>query len=138
MDPVARKRSGDEAGTAPPDALRRMLAAERRAIEARAAHLKVDFDDIVEASTGVALDDEHDPDGATVAFERALVSSLLGQAQRDLADLEEALDRLDAGSYGDCERCGRQILLERLRARPTTRTCVACAAATAEAPLRGR
>jgi len=47
--------------------------------------------------------------------------------RRRRADLDAALVRLDAGGYGVCERCGRQIPADRLAVRPAARTCVACA-----------
>jgi DnaK suppressor protein len=45
-------------------------------------------------------------------------------------DIDAALGRLDNGTYGKCERCGREIPIERLEARPTARLCVACKQAT--------
>jgi len=57
--------------------------------------------------------------------------------RRRLADVEDALMRLDAGSYGRCERCGEMILLGRLRALPWTRVCIGCAMAAGAASARG-
>jgi RNA polymerase-binding transcription factor DksA len=71
-------------------------------------------------------DDEHDPEGATLAFERAQTAALLSQARAHLGDLEEAMERLRAGTFGRCERCGDEIVLERLMARPTAQRCVEC------------
>jgi RNA polymerase-binding transcription factor DksA len=82
---------------------------------------------IVDASTNANLDDEHDPEGATVAFEREQISALLERAQQRLADLDDALLRVARGSYGICEQCGEPIPAERLGAQPATRRCVACA-----------
>ncbi|MGH9184174.1 MAG: TraR/DksA C4-type zinc finger protein [Acidimicrobiales bacterium] len=48
----------------------------------------------------------------------------LAQAARELADVDHALDRLDAGTYGTCEVCGAQLDATRLEAEPTVRTCV--------------
>lgn len=94
----------------------------------RLAALTRDFDGVVESSTSVSVDDEHDPEGATLAFERAHLASLADQARRRLAELDEAMDRFESGAYGACERCGDPIPAERLVARPATRTCVTCAA----------
>jgi RNA polymerase-binding transcription factor DksA len=110
-------------------ALRDALDAERQDTLARITALRREFDGIVESSAGVATDDEHDPEGATIAFERAQLAALLGQADRHLAELDGALDRLREGRYGRCERCGRPIAAGRLAARPAARTCIACAAA---------
>lgn len=72
-------------------------------------------------------DDEHDPEGATIAYEREQVTALLHQARRTRAELEDALARLDQGTYGVCETCGEPIPAGRLEARPGARTCLACA-----------
>ncbi|MET9000673.1 TraR/DksA C4-type zinc finger protein [Amycolatopsis sp. NPDC004169] len=84
-------------------------------------------DDIVAASRFDSGDDEHDPEGATIAFERAQVQALLRQAQDDLAALGKAADRVDAGVYEVCERCGGPIAEDRLLALPATRICITCA-----------
>ncbi len=83
----------------------------------------------------VALDDEHDPEGATVAFERAQVAALLRQARNHLTALDLALERLGDHTYGTCAMCEQAIPMERLEAQPTARTCVGCAAAAAQVPL---
>jgi RNA polymerase-binding transcription factor DksA len=95
---------------------------------AQIAGLARDWDSIVESSMGVAIDDEHDPEGATIAFERAQVDGLLLRARGHLVDLERALERLEEGSYGVCEGCKRPIAPERLAARPAATTCIRCAA----------
>ncbi|WP_189935172.1 TraR/DksA family transcriptional regulator [Streptomyces sulfonofaciens] len=85
------------------------------------------WDNVVAASALTGNDDEHDPEGATVAFERAQLRDALKQARADLADLDRAFERLRTGAYGTCERCGGPIGAERLDARPTARTCIDCA-----------
>ncbi|WP_308250381.1 TraR/DksA family transcriptional regulator [Sphaerisporangium fuscum] len=109
------------------ETLRELLGSEREQTMARVASLSRDRDDIVESSSLVATDDEHDPEGSSTAFERAHVQALLDQAHRHLADLDTALERLSEGTYGVCERCGRPIAVERLRVRPAARTCITCA-----------
>lgn len=106
-----------------------LLAAARDDAAARAAALARDLADIVASARDTSTDDEHDPEGATIAFERAQVSALLDQARDDLADLDDALARLRDGRYGTCERCGGEIAAERLDARPAARTCIRCATA---------
>ena len=93
----------------------------------RVAELIEVFDAIVASADTANLDDEHDPEGATIGFERAQLSSMVERARTQLAEINEALERLRQGSYGVCERCGRQIPGERLGAQPATRTCVECA-----------
>jgi DnaK suppressor protein len=91
------------------------------------ADLEADLRGLFEASRSSNADDEHDPEGSTIAFERAQLAAVLDSARQRLADLDLALERLDDGTYGVCERCGRPIPAERLAARPSARTCVACA-----------
>nr|WP_218859473.1 TraR/DksA C4-type zinc finger protein [Petropleomorpha daqingensis] len=86
-----------------------------------------EFDQVVAASQSSNADDEHDPEGATIAFERQQTAALLEQARRRLAEIDAALARREAGDYGVCETCGRPIGAERLAARPAARTCIDCA-----------
>ncbi|MFJ4921502.1 TraR/DksA family transcriptional regulator [Streptomyces sp. NPDC088725] len=85
------------------------------------------WDDVVAASALTGNDDEHDPEGATVAFERAQLRDVLKQARADLEELDRAAQRVAAGEYWVCERCGEPIPAARLTARPTATTCVGCA-----------
>jgi DnaK suppressor protein len=103
------------------------LEAEREQAQERTRSLTIEFDEIVAASAGSNADDEHDPEGATIAFERARIAALLTEAQATLRDLDAATARLSAGTYGSCKRCGEPIAPERLAARPATLTCVGCA-----------
>lgn len=82
---------------------------------------------IVAASQDSNADDEHDPEGSTIAFERQQVVALLEQVRGTGAALRQALADLAAGTYGTCGTCGRPIAPERLRARPQARTCIDCA-----------
>lgn len=102
------------------------LAARRASTITLIDELTRSLDDIIDAATAVATDDEHDPEGQTIAFERAQIASLLNQARSRLADLDAAARRLADGSYGRCERCARPIPSERLDVRPTATTCIAC------------
>jgi len=103
------------------------LLAEREAALAQIEVLTREFDSVVDASRASNADDEHDPEGATIAFERQQVVALLEQVRQRLADVEAALAHRAAGDYGICETCGRPIAPERLAARPAARTCIDCA-----------
>jgi DnaK suppressor protein len=94
---------------------------------AQIAALTAEFDGVVAASASSNADDEHDPEGATIAFERQQVAALLEQARQRLVDVDAALARAQAGDYGRCAECGREIAPERLAARPHARTCIGCA-----------
>ena len=97
-------------------------------VRRRLADLTDDFDAVVAASRDTNADDEHDPEGATIAFERSQVASLVRQARHHLVEVDAAAARLDAGTYGTCETCGRPVGEARLEARPVARTCIGCAA----------
>ncbi|MGL5826692.1 MAG: TraR/DksA family transcriptional regulator [Nocardioides sp.] len=103
------------------------LESDRRETLARLANLTADYDAVVAASRDTNADDEHDPEGATIAFERSQIGALIRQAQRHLAEVDAAAARLDAGTYGACERCGESISAGRLGARPAARLCIGCA-----------
>ena len=109
--------------------MRCVLAAERADVTGRIAELRRELDQLIQASVGANADDEHDPEGATIAFERAQLSSLLTAAEQRLGEIDRSAANLQAGRYGQCERCGRAIPAERLAARPSATTCVGCASA---------
>jgi DnaK suppressor protein len=104
-----------------------LLDAQRRRTEERLGTLRDDHRGFVEASRDTNADDEHDPEGTTIAFERSQVGALIRQAEEHLGEVDSARERLALGTYGVCERCGEHISPERLEAKPTARACVACA-----------
>lgn len=108
------------------DTARAALVAERDASSQLLASLTRDFDGIVEASADSNADDEHDPEGSTIAFERSQVSTMVEQVRGRLDEIDAALERVRTGSYGVCERCGAPIPDGRLEARPVARLCVPC------------
>ncbi len=81
----------------------------------------------MDASRDSNADDEHDAEGATIAFERSQVDALVRQAEAHLEEITAALERVADGSYGICAVCGKPIDPARLDARPVARTCVGCA-----------
>ncbi|NPC96561.1 TraR/DksA family transcriptional regulator [Nocardioides sp. zg-DK7169] len=103
------------------------MVAERGAVVARLAGLRGDRERFVEASRDSNADDEHDPEGHTIAYERSQVDTHVRLAEQRLAEIDAALERLAAGGYGVCTRCGRPIPPERLAVRPAASTCVSCA-----------
>ncbi len=107
-----------------------ILERERQETLQRLATLTDDFAEVVAASRDSNADDEHDPEGATIAFERSQLDALVSQARGHLAEIDAAITRLDVGTYGVCERCGQPIGVARLRARPVARTCITCASAS--------
>ena len=102
-----------------------LLERERRAAVAMLATLSKDFAGIVDSSVDSNADDEHDPEGSTIAFERSQVGALIEQAERRLAEVDAACARVADGTYGRCAVCAEPIADGRLEARPVARTCVA-------------
>lgn len=101
----------------------RLLAVREEAL-AQLAGLGVSRDQMVAAADGANADDEHDPEGATIAFERELLQALIVQAKGRIAEVDAALDRLADGSYGICEVCREPINPERLAVRPIASRCL--------------
>lgn len=103
------------------------LDALRREVVSRLATLTDQYAEVVASSRDTNADDEHDPEGATIAFERSQVGALARQARARLAEIDAALARLEAGTYGTCVVCGLPVQPERLEVRPTADTHVSCA-----------
>ena len=68
--------------------------------------------------------DQHPADQGTETFEQEKALSILEQHQADLAEVQQAFKRLEDGTYGKCEACGKEIPNERLEARPSARFCL--------------
>jgi RNA polymerase-binding protein DksA len=108
------------------ESFRPLLEQERERIKNQIAHLHevntTSMDDEVgELSRGL---DNHLGDMASVTFDRELDEGLEEGAVQMLGQIERALAKLEDGTYGTCERCGREIGEERLRARPWALLCI--------------
>jgi len=71
--------------------------------------------------------DEGFADSGQVTAERGEVQALAGTLQETLQDIDAALGKIEQGTYGLCESCGRPIADARLEAMPAARLCIACA-----------
>lgn len=111
------------------DTMRARLCAERTAATAAIESTKGAMASFLDSRRGVEIDDEHDPEGATLALQFAESSALLTNSRHHLDQVNAALGRMTSGSYGSCERCGNDIPLARLEARPFASHCVRCAQA---------
>jgi DnaK suppressor protein len=107
--------------------LRSRLTEDREATAVLVARLVSDIASFQTSAKDSAADDEHDPEGPTLAFERSQANAILGQTRDHLAQIDSALQRIEAGSYGVCATCNRPIPLARLDARPYSTQCVTCA-----------
>lgn len=110
-----------------PDKVRSLLLAEQDETVQLMSTLGADISSLVKARQDSNNDDEHDPEGSTLAFERSQTDALLAQSTQRLRDIGAALERLDAGTYGVCQNCGKPIASARLEARPYARMCISCA-----------
>jgi DnaK suppressor protein len=120
--------SGDNVGGDIDEAtVRDRLEVQRSSTLARIQAMTTDHDAIVGTLSDANMDDEHDPEGSTIAFERAQVGGLLAEARAYLDDLDRALARLESGVYSICDECGGPIGADRLAARPAARSCIGCA-----------
>lgn len=118
------------------EGVRIALRAQRAAAQAQLDALTADIAGLVAAAEGSNGDDEHDPEGATIAFERAQTQALESGVRRRIAEIDAAIDRLNDGRYGVCVSCARPIGAERLAARPSAGRCVSCARLSST-PARG-
>ena len=106
---------------------RGLLERERQRIVDTIAHLHEENPRNMEDELGEVAgrgSDNHLGDMATVTFDRELDEGLEEGAQQTLAQIDRALARIDDGTYGTCERCGKPIAEERLRARPWATLCI--------------
>ena len=110
--------------TVQPAEVAALLDAERSRSLARLEILTREHRGFVDASRDTNADDEHDPEGTTIAFERSQVDALLQQARERLGEVDAAEQRLADATYGGCETCGEPIADARLEARPTATRCI--------------
>ena len=110
-----------------PSEARTLLLEERERLEQIRASLALEAGEGVSEEDQIgelSLADQHPADVGTETFEREKDLSILERVDGQLADVDHALKRLDDGTYGTCEVCGRDIDEDRLRARPATRFCL--------------
>jgi DnaK suppressor protein len=102
-----------------------LLTNVRAALEAERAGLLAELE-----GEGALAGDHYDAnfaDSSQVTAERGEAEALATQLKETLADVDEALRRIDEGGYGACEVCGQPIGEARLEAMPTARRCIGCA-----------
>ena len=108
---------------------REALESERARVQRTIAALRDEhpgsLDSEVEEVAGTA--DNHLGETASATLNREIDYSLGDNAEEVLAQIDAALGRLDAGTYGTCTNCGREIAPERLEATPWAALCIDCA-----------
>ena len=106
---------------------RSRLTALRVESAARVAATAATLAELMHDREGSNDDDEHDPEGVTLSSEWSRLTGLAEAAASELQQVDEALARMDAGTYGVCLNCGNPIPAARLEVRPFAEHCVACA-----------
>jgi DnaK suppressor protein len=125
------KRGGDSRAKDPKAAFlaeqRALLLEERANYLRQAQELKAQADSLaLEHEPGDVQFDEEGGEGGTSNVDRELDLVLSAQALSAIAEIDRALGKIDAGSYGRCEQCGNEIVAARLQALPHAALCVTC------------
>jgi RNA polymerase-binding transcription factor DksA len=107
------------------DALRKLLETERAALSERAL---VFIDEHGQIDPTAATHGQGETEHTATEVEQRVADVLETNTREALAEISDALERMDAGTYGLCEDCGSPIPGERLVALPAARFCVACQA----------
>ncbi|MCL6092204.1 MAG: TraR/DksA family transcriptional regulator [Actinobacteria bacterium] len=106
---------------------RELLLAERNNYTRQAQELKAEADALaLEHEPGDVQFDEEGGEGGTANVDRELDLHLSAQAQAAIEEIDLALAKIEAGTYGRCENCGSEIPKARLEALPHARLCVSC------------
>ena len=104
---------------------RKRLEEERTRLQGIRDNLQREQEEATSATGGeLSSLDQHPGDSGTETFEMEKNVSLLEQVDDELLEVEAAFQRLERGTYGSCQVCGRPIGDERLEALPATRFCV--------------
>ncbi|HZD67313.1 MAG TPA: TraR/DksA C4-type zinc finger protein [Acidimicrobiales bacterium] len=109
------------------DEQRQALVGERRTYEEQAQALRAEADTLAqEMEPGDVQFDEESGEGGTTTVDRERDLALSAQALSAIEEIDHALAKMDAGTYGLCERCQNPIPRQRLRALPQARLCIPC------------
>jgi DnaK suppressor protein len=106
--------------------LRTQLEAERARLEAEIAENNIEERETQSEATGENVYRDHMADQGSATFEREMDMTFLENERDELERVKNAIARLDAGTYGVCQRCGDDIPLARLEAVPTASLCIQC------------
>lgn len=105
------------------------LEADQERLEEDIAALKRDHQDSLSEASGENAYRDHMADQGSATFERELDMTFEENEREALEEVQAALDRVKAGTYGVCSRCGAEIPVARLEAMPTATLCITCKAA---------
>lgn len=106
--------------------LRTRLVDERERLIAELAEMVAGDRELLSEASGENAYRDHMADQGTATFEREMGMTLEENARESLAEVVAALERIDAGTYGICERCSAVISNDRMDAVPTAKLCITC------------
>jgi len=107
-------------------ALREQLLVERERLEHEIAELDADLSESLEDSSEESPYDQHMAETAGVTLDREIDLTLQENARASVAQIDRALGKLENGSYGRCDKCGKLIGEDRLQAAPFATLCIDC------------
>lgn len=108
------------------DRFRTRLLEERERLQGAVTHMQEEREGAQEdeGENELSSSDDHLGDAATSLHDRELSEGLQEDGSEVLAQIDAALERIEAGTYGTCERCGKAIGEDRLEARPWSTLCI--------------
>jgi len=108
------------------EALKKTLTAERERLGKEIDELDADLSESLEDSSEESPYDQHLAETAGVTLDREIDLTLEENAKTVIAQIDRALQKLEAGSYGACDKCGKPISEERLKVAPFAALCIEC------------
>ncbi len=99
----------------------------KKALEERKEQIEKNLKNIQEEMNslrGVDLNDE--ADYASISTDRLIEDALTTKQQKELKEIDEALKKIENGTYGICEMCEEAISIERLQVKPQAKYCIVC------------
>jgi len=108
------------------EALKQRLLQERERLAEEIAELDADLSESLEDSSEESPYDQHMAETAAVTLDREIDLTLQDNARATLAQIERALVKLESGTYGFCDKCGKSISEGRLEIAPFATLCVDC------------
>lgn len=109
--------------------LRKALLLDRESLLGQASGFDEQERELTAARMSPEERTRNEGEGDQLAVERDLIAQLGDKSRAALVEVDAALARIDAGTYGLCSGCGKPVPVERLEARPEAATCVPCASA---------
>lgn len=105
---------------------RAVLEEQKTRLEAEVAELDAQERESLSEASGENVYRDHMGDQGSATFERELDMTLEDNVRDLLSEVRQAIESIEAGTYGRCERCGAEIPAERLEAVPTASLCITC------------